>query len=97
MSLIDFPSLISNFIWILALAWLLVVVSMARWEAHRLGIRLREQLDKPVPQVHLNVGGLLFCLGMGLVADKTWQIVLWFILAFVFLIQIVLAARSTSS
>ncbi|MHB8132793.1 MAG: hypothetical protein ACYDH1_01105 [Anaerolineaceae bacterium] len=97
MSLIDFPSLISNFIWILALAWLLVVVSMARWEAHRLSIRLREQLDKSTQQVQLNVGGLLFCLGMGLVTDKTWQIVLWFILAFVFLIQIVLAARSSNS
>ena len=43
------------------------------------------------------LGGLLFCLGMGLVADRTWEIVLWFILAFVFLVQIVLAARSSNT
>ena len=97
MSLLDFPSIISNFIWILALAWLLVVVSMARWQAHQHGRKLRELLDQPLQQIQLNVGGLLFCLGMGLVADRTWEIVLWFILAFVFLVQIVLAARSSNT
>jgi hypothetical protein len=94
MSLIDVPSLISNLIWILALAWLLAVVSMARWDSDRLHIRLREQLDKPIQQIQLNAGGMLFCLGMGLVTDQTWQMAVWFVLVFVFFIQIVLLIRA---
>ena len=65
MSLLDFPSIISNFIWILALAWLLVVVSMARWQAHQHGRELREQLDQPLQQIQLNVGRFAFLSGHG--------------------------------
>jgi hypothetical protein len=93
MNLIDWNALFSNFLWILALAWLLAVVSMARWQAHELGIKLGKLLDEPKHQVRLNLGGLVFCLGLGLVADKTWEMALWILLSIIFLVQVVISAR----
>ncbi len=94
MDLIDWNALFSNFLWIIALAWLLAVISMARWEAHQLDRKLGSQLEQPKHQLRLNLGGLVFCLGLGLVADKTWEMLLWILLAIVFLIQVVIAARN---
>lgn len=93
MDLIDWNALFSNFVWILAVAWLLAIVSMARWEAIQKGSKTSAQLNQPKYQIQLNLGGLLFCLGLGLVADKTWEMVLWFLLSVVFLIQVVFAFR----
>ena len=93
MDLIDWNGLFSNFLWMLALGWLLAIVSMARWEAYQKGTKTGKQLARPGYQIQLNLGGLLFCLGLGLVADKTWEMVLWFLLSIVFLIQVVFAAR----
>ena len=97
MNLINWNALFSNFLWVLALGWLLAVVSMARWEAQQNGSKLGKQLDLPKYQLRLNLGGLFFCLGLGLVADKTWEMVLWIILSIVFLIQVIIAVRNKNA
>ena len=94
MSLIDLNSLFSNLIWILGLAWLLSVLSMARWRANQRGRNLREQLSKPGEQNRLMVGALILSVGLGLVAESTWQVVTWFVLAFLFIFLILISART---
>ncbi len=93
MSLIDFNSLISNFLWILAIAWLLTVISMARWVAHQRGRKLWEQLNQTTQQLQLLIGGLFLCLGIGLSVGQLWLMIVWFVLGFLFLILIIFTAR----
>lgn len=94
MSLINVNSLIANLIWILALAWLLAVISMTRWESHQRARSFREQINEPENQLRLMVGALVLCLGLGLVADATWLMAMWFMLGVVFLLLLILTARS---
>lgn len=93
MSLIDLNSVISNFIWILAIAWLLSVISMARWTAQQRGRKLGEQLNQPSEQLRLMVGGLILCLGLGLVVDSLWLMILWFLLGAIFIFLIILSVH----
>lgn len=93
MSLIDLNSVISNFIWILAIAWLLSVISMARWTAQQRGRKLSEQLNQPSEQLRLMVGGLILCLGLGLVVDSLWLMILWFLLGAIFIFLIILSVH----
>lgn len=94
MNLINWNSLISNSIWVISLSWLLAVLSMAYWSAQTNQRKLGQELDRPNRQVQLNLGGMLFCIGLALVSDQTWQMIVLFALAFLFFIQLVMAMRS---
>lgn len=94
MNLINWNSLISNTIWILALAWLLAVLSMAYWSAQTNQRKLGQELDRPNRQIQLNLGGMFFCVGLALVSDKTWQMIILLLLAVLFLVQVVISVRS---
>jgi hypothetical protein len=94
MSLINWNSLISNTIWILALAWLLAVLSMSLWSARENNRKLSAELDRPNRQMQLNLGGMLFCVGLALVSEQLWQIIILIALGIMFLVQLVLAARA---
>ncbi len=92
--MINWNSLLSNTIWVISLSWLLAVLSMAYWSAQTNQRKLGQELDRPNRQVQLNLGGMLFCIGLALVSDQTWQMIVLFALAFLFFIQLVMAMRS---
>lgn len=94
MNLINWNSLISNTIWILALAWLLAVLSMSIWSARENDRKLSAELDRPNRQMQLNLGGMLFCVGLALVSEELWQMIILIALGVLFLIQLVLAAHA---
>lgn len=94
MSLINWNSLISNTIWILALAWLLAVLSMSLWSARENDRKLSAELDRPNRQMQLNLGGMLFCVGLALVSEQLWQMLILIALGILFLVQLVIAARA---
>jgi len=67
---------------------------MAYWSAQTNQRKLGQELDLPNRQIQLNLGGMLFCVGLALVSDQTWQMIVLFALAFLFFIQLVIAIRS---
>jgi hypothetical protein len=67
---------------------------MAYWSAQTQNRKLGQELDLPNRQIQLNLGGMLFCVGLALVSDQTWQMIVLFALAFLFFIQLVIAIRS---
>jgi len=94
MNLINWNSLISNTIWILALAWLLAVLSMSLWSARENNRKLSTELDLPQRQMQLNLGGMLFCVGLALVSEQLWQMLILIALALMFFVQLVLSIRA---
>lgn len=92
--MIDWNSLISNAIWIIALAWLLTVVSLSYWSAQTNNRKLGQELDRPHRQIQLNLGGMIFCVGLALVSDQTWQMIVLFALAVLFFVQLVISFRT---
>jgi len=96
MDLINWNSLISNSIWIIALAWLLSVVSLSLWSANQNHRTLSRELDRPSRQMQLNLGGMLFCVGLALVSNETWQMIILIFLGVMFFLQLVIATRANS-
>ena len=94
MNLIDWNGLLSNTIWIIALAWLLFVISMALWTANNNGRTFSKELDRPYRQIQLNLGGMLFCVGLVLVSEHLWQMLILIALGILFFVQLVFAARA---
>jgi hypothetical protein len=94
MNLINWNSLISNATWIIALAWLLYVISMARWTAINNNRGFSKELDRPLRQAQLNLGGMIFCVGLALVSEQIWQMIMLIALSMLFFIQLFLALRS---
>ena len=52
---------------------------------------MRVALSQPSTQFFINLAGLLFSLGLAWTSDRTIEIVLWLILAALFLVQIALS------
>ncbi len=67
---------------------------MAIWSARENKRKLSVELDQPGRQMQLNLGGMLFCVGLALVSDELWQMIILIALGVLFLVQLVLAARS---
>ena len=86
--MIDWFNLIANSLWILGCAIALATVSYASWEASTFQQKFRERLRKIQFQVALNLAGFLFCLGLAGTSQPVWQIVLWLVMAILFLVQI---------
>jgi hypothetical protein len=67
---------------------------MAVWSARENNRKLSGELDQPGRQMQLNLGGMLFCVGLALVSEELWQMIILIALGVLFFIQLVLAARS---
>ena len=78
--MINWLSVILNAIWILGAALALSVLSIAYYQSHQKREKLGVVLKTPEYSLPLNIAGGLFSLGMGLTADRWWEIVLWMIL-----------------
>ena len=88
--MIDWYNVIMNACWILGCAVALTTLSYASWDASVLGKTFRDCLRQPKIQIALNIGGLLFTVGLAGTTQIIWQRVLWIIVGFGFLIQIVI-------
>lgn len=86
--MIDWYNLVVNAFWILGCAIALAAVAYASWEASALQDKFRIRLGQPHIQIFLNIGGLLFSLGLAGTSGVIWQQVLWILLALGFAIQI---------
>lgn len=91
--MIDWYTLFSNSLWILALALALAVLGMARWGARQQGMKLGKVLNRPSWQIALNVCGIIFCFGLAATADRTWEQIVWLVMAVLFGVQIWIVAR----
>lgn len=74
-------SVASNALWMLALALALALVGIAYWESIEKKVSLRLIFSRPKMQGVINLTLTLFCLGLGFSISPIWAKVLWFILA----------------
>jgi len=86
--MINWIGLLTNSIWILAIALALAVVSVAYYKARFKGEKLRTVLNYPTYTLPLNLSGALFCLGMAVTSARWWEILLWIVLMGLFGYQI---------
>jgi hypothetical protein len=92
--MIDWSALTANALWILGCALALACLSHASWQASRKGSKLGVELQQPAVQVFLNLGGMLFAVGLAWTARRGYETVIWAVLAVLFAIQSVLAGVS---
>ena len=64
----DWTNLLSNTLWIAALALVLAVVGYTRWRAKNAGIAVRTAIQNVGTQFGLYLAGLLFSLGLAISA-----------------------------
>ena len=88
--MIDWYNVIMNACWILGCAVALATISYASWEASARGKTFRECMRLSKIQIALNIGGLLFTVGLAGTTQIIWERVLWIIVGFGFLIHIVI-------
>lgn len=91
--MIDWYSLATNSLWILACALALAGISHASWQGSLKRRKLSQQLNEPGYQRLLFAAGLLFCLGLAGSADLWWQKVMWLLLGAFFTIQIIFSLK----
>ena len=75
--MVEWTSLAFNGLWVLGAAVILAAFSLARYEAHRRGQRLRVRLAAPGFQLWLLVGLVFISLGVALIGPRWWQRVVW--------------------
>jgi hypothetical protein len=85
--MIDWWGVFSNAIWIGGAALALAAVSWASWQASVDHQRLRQALGQSSIQAALNIAGALFSLGMAATARSPLEIIIWLILAALFVYQ----------
>lgn len=89
--MIDWFNLFANSLWILGCSLALGTLSYASWEASTYQEKMRERLKRSAMQISMNLAGFLFCTGLAATSDKTIEIVLWVVLALLFVAQVVVA------
>jgi hypothetical protein len=67
---------------------------MALWTANNNNRTLGAELDRPQRQMQLNLGGMLFSVGLALVSDQLWQMLILIALGILFFVQLIFAARA---
>jgi len=87
MSLIDWPSLVRNALWVLGLSIVLAAWSHMSWLAARRRVRAWRAVEWPVFVVPAVAGLAVFATSLAWGATRTWERVLWIILAAAFLAQ----------
>ncbi|MFQ5616086.1 MAG: hypothetical protein ACE5GO_06470 [Anaerolineales bacterium] len=95
--MINWINLAFNTLWIVALAMALAALSYASWRASdganrtERKTRFRDELNQPGIQFFLNLAGFLFSSGLAFTSGRTFEKVIWFVLAALFLVQVLFA------
>jgi len=82
--MIDWWGILGHALWVSGLALALAVLSLADYQAHREGVRLRTVLGQPGLQSALAPGLVLFCLGLLVASAAWWQRLAWGLLTLLF-------------
>jgi hypothetical protein len=85
--MINWLNLIANSFWILGCALALATVSYASWQASVEDTKMRMVLSSPGYKISLYTAGAIFSIGLAATSDRIWEIILWTILAILFIIQ----------
>jgi len=93
-SMIDWYNLISNAFWVFGCSVVLATLSYTSWEASTQTSSFRELIQQQKIQIPLNIGGVLFAIGLAGTTQNMWQKILWVILSLNFLIQIIIVSRN---
>jgi hypothetical protein len=93
MTLIDWPSLARNALWILGLSIVLAAWSYASWLAARRRVRAWRAIEWSVFVVPVSGGLMLFAASMAWGATRAWERILWIVLVLAFLAQMAQGCR----
>jgi hypothetical protein len=95
--MIQWQPVIFNSLWIFGMAIILAGLSFQYWQARSDGLSLKDELAKPPFLASLWLG--LVCVGAGLAgtSSRPWELVLWSVLAFFSLVNLVNASRVSRS
>ena len=93
MNLIDWPSLARNALWILGLSIVLAAWSYVSWLAAQRKVRTWRAPAGRSFEVPAAAGLMLFAVSLAWGATRTWERLLWIVLALAFLAQFVLGWR----
>ena len=85
--MIDWFNLIANSFWILGCALALATVSYAGWQASVEDKKMCMVLALPGYKISLYAAGALFSIGLAATSDRIWEVLLWTILAILFISQ----------
>jgi len=91
--MIDWYSLATNSLWVLACALALAGFSHASWQASLKRRKFSQQLSEPGTTRTLFLAALLFCLGLAGSADLWWEKVSWLLLGVFFTFQIITSLK----
>jgi hypothetical protein len=86
--MINWFELLTNSLWIFALALVLAVLSYTRWETKIGKGRFKDLLNRSPRVILINLAGALFCLALALLDQAWWERVLWGILLVYFAARI---------
>ena len=85
--MINWLNLLANSFWILGCALALATLSYASWQASVINEKMGIVLSSPGYKISLYAAGTLFSIGLAATSDRVWEIILWTILAILFIIQ----------
>jgi hypothetical protein len=95
--MIDWINVGANGLWILGCALALASFSYASWRASQEGGKLSAHLESPGTRQALYLAGLLFCVGLAILAGSLFERVLWVFLSLAFGVGLILGARRKNS
>lgn len=75
--MIDWSSILANFLWIFALALALATLSYARWQAAWRSEKLKRIVNLNAYQAVFNLAGALFCAGLAMTAQPMIMKLIW--------------------
>lgn len=87
MSTTEVWTIVKNSFWIIGLALLLATWSYARYAAHEAGVKTRDKLNELRYSLIMNLGTLLFVVGMALTETRVWARILWGVMGVVMIVQ----------
>ena len=92
--MINWLSLLTNTLWLLALSAALAIAGWVAWQAAREDVRFLEVLRRHRYSVALQGCLSLFCLGVALSVKSAWEQIAWAALTLITMLQLVISARS---
>jgi hypothetical protein len=87
MSTTEIWTIVKNSFWIVGLALLLATWSYARYAAHQAEVKTRDKLNELRYSLMMNLGTLLFVVGMVLTETRVWAQILWGVMGIVIFVQ----------
>jgi len=85
--MINWLNLLANTFWILGCALALATLSYASWQASVANEKMGMVLSSPAYKISLYAAGALFSIGLAATSERIWEIILWIILAILFIFQ----------